>query len=145
MQAGSQTNALAEIALALSMGFFSIMVLTLVSMSAGKREFVSSLPDTIDVKSSQNSQTQIRRTVKSGRQNILVFYEGQFFDGRLKETSPELLRTANNGRNEKLILAVEPNLSMEEAVRVRRQFAGRDLTVTTLTPDWLKRLKETEK
>jgi hypothetical protein len=38
MRNGSQDNAMTEIALALATGFFSIMVLTMVSMGAGFRE-----------------------------------------------------------------------------------------------------------
>ena len=41
MDVDPQTNAMSEIALALSMAFFSIMVLTIVSMGSGTKELES--------------------------------------------------------------------------------------------------------
>ncbi len=82
----SQNNALVEIALALAMAFFSIMVLAMVSMKVHGDSLQQSdrlkYNDNaaIDIRSgSQSSQTssQAAGLVKISRDEVVIYYEGK--------------------------------------------------------------------
>ena len=139
---GSHNNAMAECALALAMAFFSIMVLTMVSMGAGVEarpagsppaaERISLRPSTPSEATAQNETT--------GQGTIIIHYRGRFYDRDLTPLTPE--NVPSNGH---AILAIDPTLSMADAIAVRRRIANPDLTVTTLDARWLEALKEMSK
>ena len=132
MRNASQNNAMAEIALALAMGFFSIMVLTMVSMGGG----AAKAPNL-------DSGVMVRPSAVPGdgksatKDTVLIHYEGQFLDGALKPVDPAAFRAEGP-----LVLAVAPNLSFAAVLRARKQASAPDITVTTLDERWLKVLKE---
>ena len=74
------------------------------------------------------------------RDALLVHYGGRFLDARLQPTSPESFAT-----RETIVLALDPALSMTEALAVRARVPGDDVTVTTLNEDWLNALKEMDR
>ena len=136
-------NAMTEIALALAMGFFAIMVLAIVSMGAGattpngaeeipnkKRIMTSAL-------ASASSPDAMGTTTVSSKDRLVIFYDGRFYDDTLKKILPE-----NLGRCGRVILAVPPTLSMSESLGARAEVSTRDLIVTTLDRAWMKRLKD---
>ncbi|MBE88329.1 MAG: hypothetical protein CMM76_02685 [Rhodospirillaceae bacterium] len=136
-------NAMTEIALALAMGFFAIMVLAIVSMGAGattpngaeeipnkKRIMTSAL-------ASASSPDAMGTTTVSSKDRLVIFYDGRFYDDTLKKILPE-----NLGRGGRVILAVPPTLSMSESLGARAEVSTRDLIVTTLDRAWMKRLKD---
>lgn len=145
MQTGSETNALAEIALALSMGFFSIMVLTMVTMGAGGAGGAKPVSSEESINVAPAGRSADPKSVARSNNFIVIYYNGGFFDAQLNRTSPLREFSSYKAGRKKLVLAVDPGLSMKETIRLRGQFAGRDLTVTTLTEEWLTRLKETSK
>ncbi len=118
-------NPMAEIALALSMAFFSLLVLALVSMRAGEGATAADMV----VAASGGAAAPAPRTV-------LVHWRGRLLDPRLNPVDPDGLPGGP------LVLAVAPDLPVAEAVALRQRFAGRDLTVTALDARWLERLKE---
>ena len=151
----ARTNAMAEIALALAMGFFSIMVLTMVSMGAGLapdprdsaaadsapalRAGVSVAPPArrdADSGSAAAEKSPARAETPS-RPSILVYYQGRFFDGALKPADP-----AVPGTEGWRVLAVDPALPMAGILKVWSQVGGSDLTVTVLGEDWLAALNK---
>ena len=136
-------NAMTEIALALAMGFFAIMVLAIVSMGAGattpngaeeipnkKRIMTSAL-------ASASSPDAMGTTTVSSKDRLVIFYDGRFYDDTLKKILPE-----NLGRGGRVILAVPPTLSMSESLGARAEVSTRDIIVTTLDRAWMKRLKD---
>lgn len=139
----TQTNAMAEIALALAMGFFSIMVLTMVSMGSGmvSQAAQSSIKeDPISIaKSAEKSESDVDRGGASAvaPENLVIFYQGQYLDNQLHPISPSRLM----GR-EKIVLAVSPDLSMSQTMQARKTLAVQDITVVVLTEKWLNALKE---
>ena len=150
MSDGHQTNAMTEIALALAMAFFSIMVLTMISMGAGMngpqgaRQSLS-MKDGITVRPeisrARSASNDIGRSAKSTPyDSIVIYYAGRFLDAGLKETNPSSL-----GDGGPLILAVDPKLTMTEATQVRQRIHIRNVTVTTLDQRWLNALKERRK
>jgi len=139
----TQTNAMAEIALALAMGFFSIMVLTMVSMGGGMvSQSVSSVLDDAPLALAQTAE-QPEQPEQQGKgqavqpENLLIYYKDRFWDHRFKSVDPALLA----GR-EKIVLAVDPDLSMSATLKVRKQVPGNDITVVILNKKWLHALQE---
>ncbi|WP_135075458.1 hypothetical protein [Terasakiella sp. SH-1] len=139
----TQTNAMAEIALALAMGFFSIMVLTMVSMGSGMvtqgtastiKEEPISLAKTAE-KTPPSEEQGAGAQVK--HEDLVIFYNGMFLDHRLKPIS-----SVQISRREKIILAVSPDLPMSETMQVRSQISSNDMTVVMLNDMWLNALKE---
>lgn len=143
MQLGSQNNAMAEIALALAMGFFSIMVLTMVSMGSGfatKPQETTVSTDQLTVKSSQAPENQspaAARTKTVPRDSIVIYYQEKFYDADLKVIEAHELKQRKN-----LVLALDPSISMQRAIKIRTSVPREDVTITTLNGNWLKALKE---
>jgi len=127
-------NAMTEIALALAMAFFSIMVLTMISMGTSvqiERPSVGAIlaPAANDVRATN--------VITPGpKDEILIYFEGRFFDRNLKPTSPTILRGGKQ-----VILAISPDISMGEALRVRNQVTVKNLIVSALDERWLKELR----
>jgi hypothetical protein len=118
-------NPMAEIALALSMAFFSILVLALVSMRAGDGAAAAGM--TLAAAAAAPAPVE---------QTVLVHWQGRLLDTALHPVSIDDLPAGP------LVLAVAPDLPVADAVALRQRFAGRDLTVTALDARWLARLKE---
>jgi hypothetical protein len=134
MRDTAQNNAMAEIALALAMGFFSILVLTMVSMGAGAGpQAASALGLGVQVRPAAASSG----TPTAAKQNLLIHYNGRFYDADLKPTDPASLLADGP-----LILAVAPGLRFVDVLSARKQAGEQDLTVTTLDERWLATLKE---
>ncbi len=140
---GSHNNAMAECALALAMAFFSIMVLTMVSMGAGFASDRTGTPFTgerISIRPSTPSEAPAIQREADDTHNILIHYRGRFYDRKLEPLAPDAVRS--EGRT---ILAIDPALSLVEAIAVRQRIANPDLIVTTLDERWLEALKELSK
>jgi len=139
----TQTNAMAEIALALAMGFFSIMVLTMVSMGSGMVTqttqanikgdpiAIAKTAEKMDDEEIAGEQAQVKPD------NLVIFHNGQFWDHNLKPTSAATI----SGRD-KVVLAVNPNLSMSATMAARQKITSKDITVVVLNDTWLNALKE---
>jgi len=137
---GSHNNAMAECALALAMAFFAIMVLTMVSMGASVGSERTGTPPTgerISIRPSTPSDDKRAAPEPGDQGTIVIHYRGQFYDRKLAPLAPSDLRSDGPA-----ILALDPSLSMAEAIEVRQRIANPDLTVTTLDSRWLKALKE---
>ena len=143
MHGGPQNNAMAECALALAMAFFSIMVLTMVSMGAGSASDQTGTPLTserISIRPSTPSAATTTRREAQDTHEILIHYRGRFYDRELKPVSPNAVQS--DGRT---ILAIDPALPLVDAIAVRQRIANPDLIVTTLDARWLDALKELRK
>ena len=142
MHTDTQSNALAEIRLALAMALFSIMILTLVSMGAGNapaKSAQATSPDGVALRALAKAKTPARAdAVKSAApENIVIYYAGQYYDAKLKSIS-----LASLAGKAEVVLAVDPKLSITDAVRAQKGIAAEKLIVTTLNETWLKALQE---
>ncbi len=132
MPDGSQGNPMTEIALALAMGFFSIMVLTVISMGTAPQP-KQSIAAAVLVPSAPNH----RSTKVESEDTIVVYHNGTYFDVNLKPIPPEEVNPAG-----RLILAIDPSLPLGEAMIARSRFSNTELIVSTLNEAWLKALKD---
>jgi hypothetical protein len=144
MTGGDSGNAMTEIALALAMAFFAIMILTMVSMGAGGPATTAlAAPDiTRLVPSTQPASTE--KTSAPARKieprQIVVFALGRFFDAALKPLDPAAVADMDQP-----VLAVPPDLTFAQVMAAKRRLPVPDITVTGLDPRWLQSLKEIRK
>ncbi|MBF0368910.1 MAG: hypothetical protein HQL52_05555 [Magnetococcales bacterium] len=128
-------NAMTEIALALAMGFFSIMILTLVSMGAGN----GTVADGAALAQASASPANQSRSGVKPIDRMIIYHSGQFMDKELQPVDPAQVVPAEG---ERVVLALDPEIPMSEALAVRSQVPVGDLIVSALTPEWLAVLKE---
>ena len=124
-------NPLTEVALALSMAFFAIMVLTIFALSQKKFKSIESDKISINSKSSINKD-------KKDKKRILVFYHNKnFYDQNLK-----IWRLENQGKQtDKYTLAVPKEMSVKELFEIKKFFQGHDLQVAEQNQQWNDALK----
>ncbi len=137
---GSHNNAMAECALALAMAFFSIMVLTMVSMGAGLESGAADAPPTAErtsIRPSTPSDAPPAESKAASQGVIVIHYRGRFYDARLAPLAPGAIPEQGAA-----VLALDPALSRAEAIAARRRIANPELTVTTLDERWLTALKK---
>ena len=124
-------NPLTEVALALSMAFFAIMVLTIFALS--QKQFKSIESDKISI----NSKSSINKD-KKDKKRILVFYHNKnFYDQNLK-----IWRLENQGKQtDRYTLAVPKEMSVKELFAIKKIFQGHDLQVAEQNQQWNDALK----
>lgn len=119
-------NPLTEVALALSMAFFALMVLTIFALS--QKQFKSIESDKISI----NSKSSINKD-KKDKKRILVFYHNKnFYDQNLK-----IWRLENQGKQtDRYTLAVPKEMSVKELFEIKKIFQGLDLQVAEQNQQW---------
>ena len=124
-------NPLTEVALALSMAFFALMVLTIFALS--QKQFKSIESDKISI----NSKSSIIKD-KKDKKRILVFYHNKnFYDQNLK-----IWRLENQGKQtDRYTLAVPKEMSVKELFEIKKIFQGFDLQVAEQNQQWNDALK----
>ena len=124
-------NPLTEVALALSMAFFALMVLTIFALS--QKQFKSIESDKISI----NSKSLINKD-KKDKKRILVFYHNKnFYDQNLK-----IWRLENQGKQtDRYTLAVPKEMSVKELFEIKKIFQGLDLQVAEQNQQWNDALK----
>jgi len=139
---GPYGNAMTEIALALAMAFFSVMVLAMVSMGSGVSATASEASTTALPPSQRLQIVAAQPATKSAPvakdTRIVVYHAGQFLDTKLAALNPAAI-----GSDETIILAIDPTLPLAEAIAVRSQINAAQITVTALDERWMRTLKET--
>jgi len=137
------SNAMTEIALALAMAFFAIMVLTMASMGAGGP--VKPRPDgfvparVVPSTAAANKDGRNRISAITSEQ-IVIFANDRFYNGQLEPTTPAAV-----ARMDRPVLAVSSDLTMGQVLAAKRRLPVHDITVTTLNPLWKSALKEMKK
>jgi hypothetical protein len=128
-------NAMTEIALALAMGFFSIMVLTMVSMGAGSGEMQTTTGAILAQPEKQ--VVQAAKIEVQSKDLVVVHHNGRFFDKQMNPLDPTSIQTSR-----RVLLALHPSLPISEALAARAKLNVKNLIVSTLDEQWIKYLKE---
>ena len=140
-------SAMTEVALALAMGIFSIMVLTMISMGIGPAETGAEAKN----KPARNidalvvsGKTEARDGAASLKKDdlIIIFHQGQFFDHSLKVTSARTISQKAREENKRIVLAIDPSSPLEKVLKARGGFSSENLIVTQLDQAWIDRLAE---
>ncbi len=134
----SYGNAMTEIALALAMAFFAIMVLTMVSMGAPatKATETAGTPVKLTLAPPAPNRKSAEDT-PAGKDEIVVFWQGRFYDQDLKSLSISAQRYTG-----RVILALSPALSMADALEARAQVKAANIVVSTLDERWLQTIDQ---
>ena len=132
----STTQALTEVALALSMAFFALLILALISMGVPekpKNEAKVTKAKTIYI----SKENLAKEKIKADALNYIIFYQGSFYDEKLNKIN------ANHfDQQDKLILAIQSTLSISEVITLKSQINRPNLSITTLNSQWISRLEE---
>jgi hypothetical protein len=129
------TQAMTEVALALSMAFFSLLLLALVSIGVPQRgvqapEFV--LTETkeahVDIKNTDKelADRDIAET------QYIFYFASKLYDKNLKEMNISQLNP-----QQKLVLAMPEDTEVTQALSLQKGFNGFDLSLTIMDGDWL--------
>ncbi len=137
--AASQDNAMTEVALALAMGFFSLMVLTLVSMGNGSMS--NGEPVTYEEPGYQSiavaweTKAASAGSEASSQDRFVVYTGGEFYDDQGKPVDPAGLSVPPEGR---LVLVVAPDESLTEIMRARALLPDGRVIVAEMDQAWSK-------
>ena len=124
-------NPLTEVALALSMAFFAIMVLTIFALS--QKQFKSIESDKISI----NSKPSINKDKKDKKRTLVFYHNKNFYDQNLK-----IWRLENQGKQiDRYTLAVPKEMSVKELFEIKKIFQGLDLQVAEQNQQWNDALK----
>lgn len=127
MDDGPTGHAMTEIALALAMSFFCLLVLALLSMR---------VPG-----SGEERRTETLAAAGAGAatmaptDRLVIFHAGRFLDAARQPLDPAAF--AGEAR---IVLAVDPALPMADVLTARRRIAAPDLVITPLDGAWLEAL-----
>ena len=123
------TNAMTEVALALSMAFFTVLVLALVSMGVPAMNVKPPQTSTVTL-SARGGVREIERD-----EGLLIYFASTLYNDRLEKLSQLPI-------DSKMIVAVPGTVSLEELIGLQIQFKSREFSITTLDTQWQERLKD---
>ncbi len=135
---GGHDNAMTEIALALAMGFFSVMVLTMVSMGAGGPGEPANASVAARLAPAADDAPEAATVRPQAEDRVIFLHRGRFYDDGLKPVDPARL-TDDGGR---VILAFDPRTPVAEALAARARIPLADLTVTAMDARWQAALEQ---
>ncbi len=130
MQIQSQENAMTEIALALAMGFFSIMVLTMVSMGV-EPAAESDAIQVLKLAAPAQSDDTAGAIHPDDEDVIVIYHGGRFLDRTLEPLDPGAIDPGK-----RVILALDAGLPVEQALKIRSRIANSRLIVSSLDDRW---------
>ena len=120
-------NPLAEIGLALSMAFFSLMILMLVAV-------MNSAPANQKIKMGNDGTSPT-----SEKMDLFVYSGGQLYDKNLTR-----LNVAALPADQKILLAVDPQLELSAILEIVGKVGHQNLQITQLDAAWQAHLKNKE-
>lgn len=124
-------NPLAEVALALAMAFFSLMILMLFAMvNAPQADGTATAGATVEITTDKSTETTDDR-----ERQLIIYTEDGLFDSTLSRVDP-----ASIDRQQPVILAVSDAMPISSITSFQRQNPGLTLEIAELTPDWQARL-----
>lgn len=130
---GGQDNAMTEVALALAMGFFSLMVLTLVSMGSGTIES-SKATDFSSIVLAEQTKSQSGGSESSEDDVFFFYWNGGFYNRDGDLVDPVTIDVPPGGR---VVLVVDPNSSLTAVMRARALIAGGNVIVAEMNEAWM--------
>ncbi|MGJ8691271.1 MAG: hypothetical protein ACSHW0_02175 [Thalassotalea sp.] len=136
------SQAMIEVALALSMAFFSLLILVLVTMKLP--ELTDIVGDNLDVVINSNTEnlehSAKQKAIQQDKQQqpLYAFYHhNQFYDQQLLKLDIKTLAP-----NKTLILAVPENLTLHELLQLKQQINHPNASITNLSQDWITALEQ---
>ena len=124
-------NPLAEVALALAMAFFSLMILMLFAMvNAPKADATDVGPATMEMAVESRDPPP-----DDEERHLVIFTDGGFFDENLNRLDPAAIDPA-----QPVILAVSQQMPISRITGFQRRYPDLTIEIAELTPDWDERI-----
>ena len=124
-------NPLAEVALALAMAFFSLMILMLFAMvNAPKADATDVGPATVEMAVESRDPPP-----DNEERHLVIFTDGGFFDEDLNRLDPAAIDPA-----QPVILAVSQQMPISRITGFQRRYPDLMIEIAELTPDWQERI-----
>lgn len=124
-------NPLAEVALALAMAFFSLMILMLFAMvNAPKADATDVGPATVEMAVESRDPPPDNED-----RQLVIFTDGGFFDEDLNRLDPASIDPA-----QPVILAVSQQMPISRITGFQRRYPDLTIEIAELTPDWQERI-----
>lgn len=147
-----------EVALGLSMAFFSLLILALLSITAGTEtdqlsKTVVQTPASAEQAVTENAITALlaqsrlslsdaniaqeersfdsTNSAAAGAISFVFYYRGQYFDAKLQ---PQMLQNLSTEKS--TVVAVLPDLSFAEVMQVHKDFKDKDIQITAMDDNW---------
>ena len=124
-------NPLAEVALALAMAFFSLMILMLFAMvNAPKADATDVGPATMEMAVESRDPPP-----DNEERHLVIFTDGGFFDEDLNRLDPAAIDPA-----QPVILAVSQQMPISRITGFQRRYPDLTIEIAELAPDWEERI-----
>jgi len=145
----TSTQAMTEVALGLSMAFFSLLILALFSIglpeqtlkNAAVQNGQPSLNKDEQIKLVSNSgKSSSNKTSKNPKQQYAFYFNGQFYNKQLKHLHIDNFSSFET--QQPLILAVQDNLPLKHIMALRQQINHPNLSITMLNQSWQTQLEK---
>ena len=132
----SSVQAMTEVALGLSMAFFAILIVALISMGV-KQDSPDENQNISVVDSSVNSDNTSKPNDKSSQENAqqtsyIFYYQSKFYNQSLSLIDPKTLQN-----DSEYVLAFAPNTQLNQTIEVQQQFENFSIKVTQMNEEWL--------
>ena len=125
MNSEYSNNPLTEVALALSMAFFSIMVLSIFALSQKDNKTLVNEKISINATSSEKENKKKNRT-------IIFYFNNNFYDKNFKKWNLE-----NHSKNyDGYTLAVPSEISVKKLFEIKNNIKNLDIKITQQNKEW---------
>jgi hypothetical protein len=145
----TSTQAMTEVALGLSMAFFSLLILALFSIGLPEQALQNepvqknqpplNNDEQLKLASSNGKKSQSKTSVNEKQQYAFYFNE-QFYDKQLNRLSID--NFARFETQQPLILAVQDSLPLVQIMALRKQINHPNLSITMLNQTWQTQLEK---
>ena len=125
MQSEYSNNPLTEVALALSMAFFSIMVLSIFALSQTDTKLKSTSSLKINSSSSQKNDQKNKR-------EIIFYFKKDFYNKNFKKWNLDNIPKSDTG----YFLAVPSEISVKELFEIKSLVKNIDVKITQKNKEW---------
>jgi hypothetical protein len=139
----TSTQAMTEVALGLSMAFFSLLILALFSIGLPeqmKKDQPSLASDEQLKLASNDTKTSTNKTSENKKQQFAFYFNGQFYDQQLNRLSSDNFDRFET--NHPLILAVQDSLPLLQIMALRKQINHPNISITMLNQKWQTQLEK---
>jgi hypothetical protein len=123
-------NPLAEVAFALSMAFFSLMVLLLFAIVHQPEDTVADKMAITEASETAAAPTEAQDP------HIIIFHPNGFFNADMEPIDPSRLDASKP-----LLLAVEETIPMSRIMGFKREYANFEIEIAELSPQWNEAIK----
>ena len=127
MNSEYSNNPLTEVALALSMAFFSIMVLTIFALSHKSKTVITTSNEKISVSSPSSVKTK-----KNENRSIIFYFEDNFYNKNFKKWGFNRQTLNPNGYT----VAVPSEISVKKLFEIRQELKELDIKITQQNKKW---------